>query len=48
VLFPRNTVGLNLEEKTLPELLKAEGYATALIGKWHLGYPRPSASRSRT
>ena len=38
VLFPRNTVGLNLEEKTLPELLKAQGYATALIGKWHLGF----------
>lgn len=37
VLFPRNNMGLNPDEKTLPELLKAKGYATALIGKWHLG-----------
>ena len=37
VLFPRNNHGLNPEEKTLPELLKEQGYATAIIGKWHLG-----------
>lgn len=37
VLFPRNNHGLNPDEKTLPELLKAQGYATAIIGKWHLG-----------
>lgn len=37
VLFPRNNHGLNLDEKTLPELLKEQGYATAIIGKWHLG-----------
>ena len=37
VLFPRNDHGLNPDEKTLPELLKAQGYATAIIGKWHLG-----------
>jgi arylsulfatase A len=37
VLFPRNDFGLNPDEKTLPELLKAQGYATAIIGKWHLG-----------
>jgi arylsulfatase A-like enzyme len=37
VLFPRNNHGLNPDEKTLPELLKAQGYATAIVGKWHLG-----------
>jgi arylsulfatase A-like enzyme len=37
VLFPRNDYGLNPDETTLPELLKAQGYATAIIGKWHLG-----------
>ncbi len=37
VMFPRNTHGLNPDETTLPELMRAQGYATALIGKWHLG-----------
>lgn len=37
VMFPRNNHGLNPDEITLPELLKQQGYATALIGKWHLG-----------
>jgi len=37
VLFPRNNTGLNPDEITLPEILQTNGYATALIGKWHLG-----------
>lgn len=27
------------EEPTLPSMLRAAGYATSLIGKWHLGLP---------
>jgi len=33
------TLGLPPEQPTLPSLLRAAGYRTALAGKWHLGYP---------
>ena len=32
-------LGLPPEHPTMPSLLRDAGYRTALIGKWHLGYP---------
>lgn len=37
VLFPRGKKGLNPDEVTIAEVLKGAGYATAIVGKWHLG-----------
>jgi len=38
VLFPNSGGGLPESEVTLAEALKGQGYATACIGKWHLGH----------
>ncbi|MHC4679383.1 MAG: sulfatase-like hydrolase/transferase, partial [Planctomycetota bacterium] len=40
VLFPRDNIGLNPEETTIADVLGGRGYATACIGKWHLGHLR--------
>jgi arylsulfatase len=37
VFFPGNTRGMSQDETTIAEALKPLGYATACIGKWHLG-----------
>jgi arylsulfatase A len=37
VLPPDSPVGLNPNENTVAKQLKARGYATMCIGKWHLG-----------
>jgi arylsulfatase A len=37
VLFPAGGGGLAPGELTIAELLKSRGYATAIVGKWHLG-----------
>jgi arylsulfatase A-like enzyme len=41
VLFRNAPFGLNPDETTLAELLKSVGYATACVGKWHLGDQKP-------
>ncbi|MEM1157330.1 MAG: sulfatase [Verrucomicrobiota bacterium] len=38
VYFPRSKDGLNPAEITIAEVLKEQGFATAMIGKWHLGH----------
>ncbi|MDF7823636.1 sulfatase-like hydrolase/transferase [Pontiellaceae bacterium B12227] len=38
VFYPNHSTGLSTTEVTIPELLRQSGYATAMIGKWHLGY----------
>jgi len=37
-LGPKDTHGISGQEKTLAEVLKSRGYATAIYGKWHLGH----------
>ncbi|XP_054631537.1 arylsulfatase A [Dunckerocampus dactyliophorus] len=37
VLYPGSIGGLPLNETTIAEVLKPLGYATAAVGKWHLG-----------
>ena len=41
VLFPQSSHGLHPSEQTIADMLKAEGYATACVGKWHLGHLPP-------
>jgi len=37
VIQPVSRTGMNPEETTIAEVLKAVGYATGIFGKWHLG-----------
>ncbi len=36
-LGPNSKIGLSPDETTLAEVCKSRGYATACVGKWHLG-----------
>lgn len=38
VLFPDSAGGLPQSETTIARVLKSKGYATACVGKWHLGH----------
>ena len=37
VLFPNDKIGMPDSEMTVAQILKKQGYATACMGKWHLG-----------
>ena len=41
VLWPWDPPLIALDRVTLPEMLQQKGYATACIGKWHLGWDWP-------
>jgi len=46
--FEDNSWGyLDPEAITFPELLQKNGYHTAIIGKWHLGFEEPNIPNSR-
>ncbi|TWU00880.1 sulfatase family protein [Stieleria varia] len=38
VLFPNSIGGLQASEHTVAEVLQSNGYATGMVGKWHLGH----------
>jgi arylsulfatase len=38
VLMPKDTTGLSDSEMTIAQMLKARGYKTMCVGKWHLGH----------
>ena len=39
--------GMSLDQRTFADELRALGYATGMVGKWHLGHPRPHHPLSR-
>jgi arylsulfatase len=47
VFFPQDKDGLALDETTLANALKSQGYSAMCIGKWHLGRPDAYLPTSR-
>src|ERR1041384_7156051 len=47
VLNAGDTAGLNLDETTMADMLKARNYRTMCVGKWHLGRPAQYLPTSR-
>ena len=41
IITPSNPGGMSTAERTLAQALKAQGYETAIVGKWHLGHNDP-------
>jgi arylsulfatase A len=41
VLFPKDKKGISEREITIAEVLRQAGYATTIVGKWHLGDQPP-------
>lgn len=41
MIMPTTSWGLDLNETTLAEVLREDGYKTHLLGKWHLGHYSP-------
>ncbi len=47
VFFPESWTGMDTTDMTMAQLLKQRGYATGIIGKWHLGHHRPYLPQQR-
>lgn len=44
---PEGKLGLPLDQQTIANLLRSAGYATGVVGKWHLGFSRDYHPQSR-